>query len=148
MKCSLGISNFLEEISSLSPSIVFLYFLALITEEAFLSLLAIPLELCIQMGISFLFCFTFHFSYFHSLIIIIINNNAKLFQVSHDGLYIVLSSLHVLTDSNIVETEVFGFQEKDLLFKMQENKLMITFNVLFWPTFQWNFSIKLIIFSL
>ena len=41
MKCSLGISKFLEEISSLSHSIVFLYFLALITEEAFLSLLAI-----------------------------------------------------------------------------------------------------------
>ena len=33
MKCSLGISNFLEEISSLSHSIVFLYFFALITEE-------------------------------------------------------------------------------------------------------------------
>ena len=30
-----------EEISSLSPSVVFLYFFALITEEAFLSLLAI-----------------------------------------------------------------------------------------------------------
>ena len=28
MKCSLGISNFLEEISSVSYSIVFLYFLA------------------------------------------------------------------------------------------------------------------------
>src|SRR5574337_1048917 len=28
MKCSLGISNFLEEISSLSHSVVFLYFLA------------------------------------------------------------------------------------------------------------------------
>ena len=41
MKCSLGISKFLEEISSLSQSIVSLYFLALITEEAFLSLLAI-----------------------------------------------------------------------------------------------------------
>ena len=41
MKCSLGISNFLEEISSLSYSIVFLYFFALIAEEAFLSLLAI-----------------------------------------------------------------------------------------------------------
>ena len=40
---SLGISNFLEEISSLSHSIVFLYFFALITEEGFLaiSLLAI-----------------------------------------------------------------------------------------------------------
>ena len=33
MKYSLGICNFLEEISSLSHSIVFLYFLALITEE-------------------------------------------------------------------------------------------------------------------
>ena len=36
MKCSLAISNFLEEISSLSHSIVFLYFFALITEESFL----------------------------------------------------------------------------------------------------------------
>ena len=41
MKCSLVISNFLEEISSLSHSVVFLYFFALITEEGFLSLLAI-----------------------------------------------------------------------------------------------------------
>ena len=38
---SLGISNFLEEISSFSHSIGFLYFFALITEEVFLSLLAI-----------------------------------------------------------------------------------------------------------
>ena len=36
MKCSLGISNFLEEISSLSHSVVFLYFFALIIEEGFL----------------------------------------------------------------------------------------------------------------
>ena len=33
LKCSLGISNFLEEISSLFHSFVFLYFFALITEE-------------------------------------------------------------------------------------------------------------------
>ena len=33
---ALGISSFLEEISSLSHSIVFLYFSALITEEGFL----------------------------------------------------------------------------------------------------------------
>ena len=41
MKYSLGISNFLEEISSLSNSIVFLYFFVLITEErlSYLSLL-------------------------------------------------------------------------------------------------------------
>ena len=35
-ECSLGISNFHEEISSVSHSIVFLYFFALITEEGFL----------------------------------------------------------------------------------------------------------------
>ena len=39
MKCSLGISNFLEDISSLSHSIVFLHFFAL--RKAFLCLLAI-----------------------------------------------------------------------------------------------------------
>ena len=36
MKCFLGISNFLEEISSHSHSVVFLYFFALIAEEGFL----------------------------------------------------------------------------------------------------------------
>ena len=36
MKYSLGISNFLEEISSLSHSVAFLYFFALIPEEGFL----------------------------------------------------------------------------------------------------------------
>ena len=41
MKYSLGISNFLEEISSLYHSIVFLYFFALILRKAFLSFLAI-----------------------------------------------------------------------------------------------------------
>ena len=57
MKCSLGIPNFLKEISNLSHSIAFLYFFALITEEDFLISLCYSLELCIQMGISFLFSF-------------------------------------------------------------------------------------------
>ena len=57
MKCSLGISNFLEEISSLSHSIVFLYFFALIAEEGFLISPCYSLELCIQMLISFLLSF-------------------------------------------------------------------------------------------
>ena len=46
MKCSLGISNFLEEISSLSHSVVFLYFFALIAEEGFLISPDYSLELC------------------------------------------------------------------------------------------------------
>ena len=49
MKCSLGISNFLEEICSLSHSIVFLYFFALTTEESFLISPCYSLELCVQM---------------------------------------------------------------------------------------------------
>ena len=61
-KCSLGISNFLEEISSPSHSIFFLYFFALITEEGFLISPCYSLELLIQMGISFLFSFVFCFS--------------------------------------------------------------------------------------
>ena len=66
MKCSLGISNFLEEISTLSHSIVFLYFFALITEEDFLISLCYYLELCIQINISFLFSYALRFSSFHS----------------------------------------------------------------------------------
>ena len=65
MKCSLGVLNFLEEISSLSHSIVFLYFFALITEEGFLISPCYSLELCIQILISFLFSFAFCFSSFH-----------------------------------------------------------------------------------
>ena len=60
MKCSLGISDFLEEISSLSHSGVFLYFFALIAEEGFLISSCYSLELCIQMFISFPFSFAFH----------------------------------------------------------------------------------------
>ena len=66
MKCSLGISNFLEEIFSLSLSIVFLYFLALITEESFLISPCYSLELYIQMLIFFLFSLAFYSSSFHS----------------------------------------------------------------------------------
>ena len=59
MKCSLGISDFLEEISSLSHFIVFLCFFALITEEGSISP-CYSLELCIQICISFLSCAAVH----------------------------------------------------------------------------------------
>ena len=61
MKCSLVISNFVEEISSLFHSVVVLYFFALIIEEGFLISPCYSLELCIQMLISFLFSIAFHF---------------------------------------------------------------------------------------
>ena len=53
MKCSFGVSDFLEEISSLSHSVVFLYFFALIAEKCFIISSCYSLELCIQMFISF-----------------------------------------------------------------------------------------------
>ena len=55
MKCSLGIFNFLEEISSHSHSVVFLYFFALIAKKGFLISPCYSLELFIWIWISFLF---------------------------------------------------------------------------------------------
>ena len=52
-------------ITNLSHSLVFLYFFALIAKEGFLISPCYSLELCIQMLISFLFSFAFHFSSFH-----------------------------------------------------------------------------------
>ena len=63
MKCSLGVSNFLEEISILSYSVVFLYFFALIAGEGFLISSCYSLEFCIQMLISFLFSFAFRLTF-------------------------------------------------------------------------------------
>ena len=59
MKCSFGISEFLEEIPSLSHSVLFLYVFALIAEEGFLISSCYSLELCIQMCVSFLFSSVF-----------------------------------------------------------------------------------------
>ena len=62
MKCSLGISNFLDKISSFSHSIVFLYFFALITEEGFLiSLLFFGTLHSDGYIFSFLLCLSFLF---------------------------------------------------------------------------------------
>ena len=74
LKYSLGISNFLEEISSLSHSIVFLFPILLFctdfTEEGFLVSPCDFLELCILVGMYFLSSITFHFSSFLSYFIL------------------------------------------------------------------------------
>ena len=61
MKCSLGISNFLEQISSLFHSIVFLYFFALITEEGFLISPCYSLEVYDGYIFPFLLCLSLLF---------------------------------------------------------------------------------------
>ena len=72
MKCSLGISNFLEEISSLSHSVVFLYSFALIAKEC-ISHIANSLLSLLFFGTLhsdayiFLFSFAFHVSSFTAI---------------------------------------------------------------------------------
>ena len=56
MKSSIGSSDFLKEISSLSHSVVFLYFFALITEESFLISLFYSLKLSNGYVFPFLLC--------------------------------------------------------------------------------------------
>ena len=64
MKCLFAISNFLEEISSLSHSIAFLYFLALFIKEGFLISPCYSLELCIRLGLFFPFSLFFFLLFF------------------------------------------------------------------------------------
>ena len=56
-------------ISSLSHSIVFLYFFALFTKEGFLLSPCHSLEPCIQLDISVPFCIAFPFSFFSQLFV-------------------------------------------------------------------------------
>ena len=56
------VSDFLNEISGLSHSVVFLYFFALINEEGFLISPCYSFKLCIQVDLSFIFSLAFHFS--------------------------------------------------------------------------------------
>ena len=62
MKCYLGIFLIFFKRSCLFHSIPFLYFFALFTSEAFLISPCCSLELCIQIGLSFLFFFPLPFT--------------------------------------------------------------------------------------
>ena len=69
MKCSLGISNFLEEISSLSHSVVFLYFFSLIAEEGFLIFFLLFFETLHSDASIFPFLLWFSFLFFSQLLV-------------------------------------------------------------------------------
>ena len=61
MTCSHDISNFLEELSSLSHSTVFLYFFALFLEKGLLMSPCCSLKLCLPLGLSSPFPLPFTF---------------------------------------------------------------------------------------
>ena len=69
MKCFFGISDFLEEISSLPHSIVFLYFFAMFTSEGLLTLVAILWNSALRwVCLSFAFHFSSFLSYLKDLL--------------------------------------------------------------------------------
>ena len=76
--------------SSLSHSIVFLYFFALITGEGFLISPFYSFELCIQMGISFLFSFAFSFSFFSAICKASSDNHFAFLHFCFLGLVLIL----------------------------------------------------------
>ena len=90
MKCSVGISNCLEEISSLSHSIIFLNFFALITEDCYPAILSLS-------------CLFFFFFYFNSYV----------FSSSHACWCMRVQQLRMSA-----ETDTFKFQYWRRLFRV------------------------------
>ena len=120
MKYSLGISDFLEEISSLSHSVAFLCFFPLITEEGFIISPCYSLELCILMGISFLSPLPFvsflfsaicktslanHFSFFHFFFFRIILITTSCYSVMNSVLPVNLQDWFLLGWTGLISLQ-------------------------------------------
>ena len=84
MKRSLGISDFLEEDSNLSCSVVFPYFFALITEKGFVISPCYSLELCVGYIFPFLLCLLLIF--FSQLFLGLLRQSIFLFALLFLGL--------------------------------------------------------------
>ena len=100
MKCSLGVSSFLEEISSLSHSVVFLCFFALITQEGFLISPCYSLGLCIQMDISFFSPLPFIFLLFSVICKASSDNHFTFLHFFFLGMVLITTSYTMLQNSN------------------------------------------------
>ena len=125
MKCSLGISNFLEEISRFYLSIVFDYFFALITKEGFVIFPCYSFELCIQMLISFFFSFAFtsllftaiykassdsHFAFLHFFflgMVLIIRDISSFGMRGHTSLDILTGYLYSLKSTYCFHNSIY-----------------------------------------
>ena len=110
MKCYFGISNFLENISSLSHCIFFplflppppFYFFALITEKGFLIFPCYSLELCIQMDISFFFPLPFTSVLFSALYKVTSDNHFAFLNFLFLGMILITTSHPISQTSAIV----------------------------------------------
>ena len=92
------ISRFLEEISSLSHSIIFLYFFALFTLEGLIAPCC-SLKFCIQLDISFPFSLVFHFSCFLHYLQSFLKQPLCLLHLFLFGTFLLTASFTVLWTS-------------------------------------------------
>ena len=116
MKCSLGTSNFLEEISSLSHSIVFLYFFTSITEEGFLVSSYYSFELCLQMLISFLFSFAFSFFLFSAICKASSDNHFAFLHFFSLGMVLITASYRMSRNSVHSSSETLSIRSNPLIY--------------------------------
>ena len=126
MKYSLGISNFLEEITCLSHSIVFLFLFALITEEGFLISPCYSLEFSIQMSVSFfspLPLVSLFFSAIHNA------SSDNHFVFLH---FFLLGIILITTSCRVLQTSVHsssGTLQSDLIYLSLHLNLFVTSTV-------------------
>ena len=110
-KYSLGISNFLEEMSSVSHSIVFLYFFALITEEGFLLSPCYSLELALITEEGFLIspCYSLELSTYIQYYVYF-NSNPHLSLPSQALLISLLLHVHHYATDDLTQSHGFKYQ--------------------------------------
>ena len=98
MQCSHDISNFLEDISNVSHSIVFLYLFPLFIAKGHLISPCSSLELCIQYDMSFCISLDFRF-FFLSIFKASSDNHIAVFHFFFLGMVLVTASSTMLQTS-------------------------------------------------
>ena len=132
MKCFLAISNFLEVISSLSHFILFFYFFALSTEEGFLISPCCSLELCIQMGISFIFFLCLELLFFSELLARPHQTTILPFWISFPGYGLDHCFLYNVTDLPLLffrqsVNQIYSHQSPPILLKTDVVRISFSF---------------------
>ena len=131
MKCSLDLSSFLEEISSLSHPLMLLCFFALLTLEGFLISPCCCLELCIQLGLYFPFPLFFASLLFSGICKISSDNQFAFLHFFFFGMVLVTASYIMLrtsvhTSLGTLSTRSDPFNLSPLLYNHNEFDLGFT----------------------
>ena len=108
----------LEEICSLSHSIVFLYFFTLVTYKGFLISPCYFLELCVQLGISFPFSFSFCSPLFSAICKASSDNHFAFLHFFFLGMVLVILKKEMAAHSSILAWRILWMEEPSRLQSM------------------------------